>query len=78
MSGNLGAVLYGQYHGAVDHAVQGHGQLFDGYPIVVKGHHFLAARKTPTSYAPDLRINHAEDFVVRIYKWYLDSSDNFY
>ena len=72
-----GAVLCG--HGAVDHAVQeGHGQVFAGYPLFVKGHHFLAARKTPTSYAPDIRINHAADFVVRIYKWYLDSSDNVY
>ena len=53
MSGHPGAVLCGQYHGAVDHAVKGHGQLFVGYPIFVKGHHFLAARKTPTSYAPD-------------------------
>ena len=52
MSGHPGAVLCGQYHGAVDHAVKGHGQLFVGYPIFVKGHHFLAARKTPTSYAP--------------------------
>ena len=49
MSGH-GAVLCG--HGAVDHAVQGHGQVFAGYPIVFKGHHFLAAGKTLTSYAP--------------------------
>ena len=55
MSGHPGAVLCGQYHGAVDHAVKGHGQLFVGYPIFVKGHHFLAARKTPTSYAPGSR-----------------------
>ena len=47
MSGH-GAVLCG--HGAVDH--QGHGQVFAGYPIVFKGHHFLAAGKTLTSYAP--------------------------
>ena len=53
MSGH-GAVLCG--HGAVDHAVQGHGQVFAGYPIVFKGHHFLAAGKTLTSYAPDLKV----------------------
>ena len=54
MSGHPGAVLCGLGHGAVDHDVQGNGQLFEGYPIVVKGHYFLAARKTPTSYAPVL------------------------
>ena len=54
MSGHPGAVLCGRGHGAVDHAVQGHGQLLVGHPEVVKGHHFLAARKTPTSYAPGL------------------------
>ena len=43
MSGHPGAVLCGRGHGAVDHAVQGHGQLLVGHPEVVKGQHFLAA-----------------------------------
>ena len=52
MSGHPGAVLCGRDHGAVDVVVQGHGQLLVGYQLEVKGHHFLAARQTPTSYAP--------------------------
>ena len=55
MSGHPGAVLCGRDHGAVDVVVQGHGQLLVGYQLEVKGHHFLAARQTPTSYAPDRR-----------------------
>ena len=54
MSGHPGAVLCGRDHGAVDVVVQGHGQLLVGYQLEVKGHHFLAARQTPTSYAPVL------------------------
>ena len=52
VSGHPGTVLCGLDHEAVDHAAMGHGQLLEGHPEVVKGHHFLAARKTPTSYAP--------------------------